>query len=300
MNTSCVSGFFEENDCSLTPQGELELLSRSQNGVFILYRCQSEGRYYVLKALQPDYRGQQVYEEMLRKEYEIGAALKHPNIREYYDLFEHPLLGNCIRMEWVDGSPLAADAVLPKSVRRRLLSQLLDAVAYMHLHQVIHRDLKPDNILVTRNGQNVKLIDFSLADSDSYSILKASAGTPLYASPEQLEGRKGDCRSDIYSLGVILSEFAENKRQRAVVAKCLRARSEQRYGCVEELRKAYSPSVKNRLLLMLAVLVLILSGVGFILTSRLQEAQSIYQSETIDSIFQQATEMLEEAGESSY
>lgn len=300
MNTSCVSGFFEENDCSLTPHGELELLSRSQNGVFILYRCQSEGRYYVLKALQPDYRGQQVYEEMLRKEYEIGAALKHPNIREYYDLFEHPLLGNCIRMEWVDGSPLAADAVLPKSVRRRLLSQLLDAVAYMHLHQVIHRDLKPDNILVTRNGQNVKLIDFSLADSDSYSILKASAGTPLYASPEQLEGRKGDCRSDIYSLGVILSEFAENKRQRAVVAKCLRARSEQRYGCVEELRKAYFPSVKNRLLLMLAVLVLILSGVGFILTSRLQEAQSIYQSETIDSIFQQATEMLEEAGESSY
>ena len=300
MNTSCVSGFFEENDCSLTPQGELELLSRSQNGVFILYRCQSEGRYYVLKALQPDYRGQQVYEEMRRKEYEIGAALKHPNIREYYDLFEHPLLGNCIRMEWVDGSPLAADAVLPKSVRRRLLSQLLDAVAYMHLHQVIHRDLKPDNILVTRNGQNVKLIDFSLADSDSYSILKASAGTPLYASPEQLEGRKGDCRSDIYSLGVILSEFAENKRQRAVVAKCLRARSEQRYGCVEELRKAYFPSVKNRLLLMLAVLVLILSGVGFILTSRLQEAQSIYQSETIDSIFQQATEMLEEAGESSY
>ena len=233
MNTSCVSGFFEENDCSLTPQGELELLSRSQNGVFILYRCQSEGRYYVLKALQPDYRGQQVYEEMLRKEYEIGAALKHPNIREYYDLFEHPLLGNCIRMEWVDGSPLAADAVLPKSVRRRLLSQLLDAVAYMHLHQVIHRDLKPDNILVTRNGQNVKLIDFSLADSDSYSILKASAGTPLYASPEQLEGRKGDCRSDIYSLGVILSEFAENKRQRAVVAKCLRARSEQRYGCAD-------------------------------------------------------------------
>ena len=300
MNTSCVSGFFEENDCSLTPQGELELLSRSQNGVFILYRCQSEGRYYVLKALQPDYRGQQVYEEMLRKEYEIGAALKHPNIREYYDLFEHPLLGNCIRMEWVDGSPLAADAVLPKSVRRRLLSQLLDAVAYMHLHQVIHRDLKPDNILVTRNGQNVKLIDFSLADSDSYSILKASAGTPLYASPEQLEGRKGDCRSDIYSLGVILSEFAENKRQRAVVATCLRARSAQRYGCVEELRKAYFPSVKNRLLLMLAVLVLILSGVGFILTSRLQEAQSIYQSETIDSIFQQATEMLEEAGESSY
>ena len=300
MNTSCVSGFFEENDCSLTPQGELELLSRSQNGVFILYRCQSEGRYYVRNALQPDYRGQQVYEEMLRKEYEIGAALKHPNIREYYDLFEHPLLGNCIRMEWVDGSPLAADAVLPKSVRRRLLSQLLDAVAYMHLHQVIHRDLKPDNILVTRNGQNVKLIDFSLADSDSYSILKASAGTPLYASPEQLEGRKGDCRSDIYSLGVILSEFAENKRQRAVVAKCLRARSEQRYGCVEELRKAYFPSVKNRLLLMLAVLVLILSGVGFILTSRLQEAQSIYQSETIDSIFQQATEMLEEAGESSY
>lgn len=299
MNTSCVSGFFEENDCSLTPQGELELLSRSQNGVFILYRCQSEGRYYVLKALQPDYRGQQVYEEMLRKEYEIGAALKHPNIREYYELFEHPLLGHCIRMEWVDGSPLEAEEDQTGAVRRRLIGQLLDAVSYLHLHQVIHRDLKPDNILVTHNGLNVKLIDFSLADSDSYSILKASAGTPLYASPEQQEGRKGDCRSDIYSLGVILSEFAQSKREKAVVAKCMRAQSGQRYGSVEELRKAYFPSVKNRLLLMLAVLVLLLSGVGFVLTSRLQEAQSIYHYETIDSIFQQATEMLEEAGESS-
>ena len=299
MNASCVSGFFEEDDSSLTPVAELELLSRSQNGVFILYRCQSEGRYYVLKALQADYRGKAVYEEMLRKEYEIGAGLKHPNIREYYEFFEHPRLGHCIRMEWVDGIPLAADAAQSREVRRRLLSQLLDAVSYLHLHQVIHRDLKPDNILVTRNGQNVKLIDFSLADSDSYSILKASAGTPLYAAPEQQEGRKGDCRSDIYSLGVILSDFAENKRQRAVVAKCLRPQAAQRYGSVEELVKAYFPSVKNRLLLMLAVLVLLLSGVGFVLTSRLQEAQSIYHYETIDSIFQQATEMLEEAGESS-
>lgn len=295
MNTTCVSGFFEEND-SFSPWQELELLSRSQNGIFILYRICYEGRYYVLKALQPDYRGKTVYEEMLRKEYEIGAELKHPNIREYYALFEHPKLGNCIKMEWVDGDALSSELPLSRSEQKRLLSQLLDAVSYLHLHQVIHRDLKPDNILVTRNGRNIKLIDFSLADSDSYSILKASAGTPLYAAPEQQEGRKGDCRSDIYSLGVILLPFARNKRQRSVAEKCLRKDAGQRYASVGQLHKAFFPQLKNRVLIMLALLVLVLSGVGLILIDRLQEARSIYQDQTIDSIFLQATELLEEAG----
>lgn len=291
-----VSGFFGSIDCACGPQTRLELLSESQNGVFVLYRCLEEGCYYALKALHPEFRGKTIYEEMLRKEYEIGSRLRHPNIREYCAYFEHPALGNCIKMEWVDGDALNSEAPLSRSGRKRLLGQLLDSVAYLHLHQVIHRDLKPENILVTRNGMNVKLIDFSLADSDSYSILKASAGTPLYAAPEQKDGRKGDCRSDIYSLGVILLPFARSKRERAVAQKCLRQAPEQRFATVEQLHKAFFPPLKNRLLIMLALLVVLLSCTGLILSSRLQEAQSIYQDQTIDSIFLQATELIEEAG----
>ena len=263
MNTSCVSGFFEENDCSLTPQGELELLSRSQNGVFILYRCQSEGRYYVLKALQPDYRGQQVYEEMLRKEYEIGAALKHPNIREYYDLFEHPLLGNCIRMEWVDGSPLSDYVQLCRkddALCDKIVSQLLDAVRFIHLKQVVHRDLKPANILITNNGNNLKLIDFSLSDSDSHQVLKGNAGTAMYASPEQLSCQKSDYRSDIYSLGVILSELSGRRTYRRVARKCMARAVEKRYRSVDEIDKALFHSLPPGPIFYAAVVIVLVLG----------------------------------------
>ena len=95
---------------------------------------------------------------------------------------------------------------------------------------------------------------------------------------------------------MILLPFARNKRQRSVAQKCLRKDAGQRYASVGQLHKAFFPQIQNRVLIMLALLVLVLSGVGLILTDRLQEARSIYRDQTIDNIFLQATELLEEAG----
>lgn len=297
MNTPLVSGFFEDLSSPLDSEEELELLNESQSGFFLLYKRRNAGKYSILKTLKPNYSGQLPYEEMLLKEFKIGSTLSHPNIRQYLAYFEHPELGNCVEMEWVNACTLDVwkeSSRASTATRKRLLGQLLDAVSYLHLHQVVHRDLKPANILVTENGTNIKLIDFSLADSDSYCILKAAAGTPLYASKEQLEGKAGDCRSDIYSLGVILSDFVENKHQRRSVGKCLEDNPEQRYQSVEDLKKDFYPSELNRLLFLLLTLVIMLSLVGFILGSRLQEAESLYEDQTIDDIFMQATELLEE------
>ena len=236
---------------------------------------------------------------MLRKEYEIGHSLNHPNIREYYGLDEHPALGLCIEMEWVDGFSL--EEVLPDCrkdsvLRDKLARQILDAVRFMHLKQVMHRDLKPSNILITRNGQNVKLIDFSVADSDSHFILKGNAGTARYASPEQIECRRADFRSDIFSIGVLLSEMSGSRHFRKVARKCMKKDPDKRYSDIDRLEDAlFSPS--NYGLGAIAALVAtaaIIAGIWFL--TRPQAEEEYVDSEAIDEIFRQATDLVEESG----
>ena len=95
---------------------------------------------------------------------------------------------------------------------------------YIHNKQLIHKDLKPNNILITYNGNNVKLIDFGLADCDDYEILKIPAGTEKYLAPEQLDPNATlDCRTDIYSLGIIIEELAtilKDRKLASIAQKC--------------------------------------------------------------------------------
>lgn len=119
----------------------------------------------------------------------------------------------CMVAEWIDGVTLADYLQTEPSVRqlRRVAMELAEAVAYVHQQQVVHRDLKPRNVMVTSNGGYVKLIDFGLADTDSHAILKQPAGTLRYIAPEQARLAQADVRNDIYSLGVIMQEM--NDRQ---------------------------------------------------------------------------------------
>ena len=202
-------------------------------------------------------------------------------------------------MEWVDGFSL--EEVLPDCrkdsvLRDKLTRQILDAVRFMHLKQVMHRDLKPSNILITRNGQNVKLIDFSVADSDSHFILKGNAGTARYASPEQIECRRADFRSDIFSIGVLLSEMSGSRHFRKVARKCMKKDPEKRYSDIDRLEDAlFSPS--NYGLGAIAALVAtaaIIAGIWFL--TRPQAEEEYVDSEAIDEIFRQATDLVEESG----
>ena len=210
-------------------------------------KVRRQGRWFMLKGLKAEYRDQAVYLELLRKEYALMVELDHPGIVKAYAKEVNEELGPCIVMEYIDGVRL--DEFLAgkptAAARRKVLDQLVDALAYVHSKQVSHRDLKPANILITRNGNNVKIIDFGLSDADDYAILKQSAGTKGYMAPEQISGGAADCRTDIYAFGLILRQVFP-RRYRSIAAKCTRPDPAMRFPDMEAVRKAFDRSVRRR------------------------------------------------------
>ena len=160
------SGYIDIENFS-SDWSEITLLQqRRQNSI---YTAKRYGKRYLLKAITLDYQSLTDIHLLQEKEFSLGISLNHPNIAETYSLEELPEIGRCIVMEYVDGITLAEwlNSSPSRTQRERVLKQLLEVLDYIHSLQFVHNDLKSSNILITRNGQNVKLIDFGLSDTDS-------------------------------------------------------------------------------------------------------------------------------------
>lgn len=134
-----------------------------------IYTATRYGRRFVLKALVPEKASLTDYRLQQEQEFQLGIQLVHPNIAATYSLEEIDGVGRCIVQEWIDGQTLTEwlQTNPSKALRERVLSQLLDALEYIHSLQLVHHDLKTDNILITRHGSNAKLIDFGLSATDA-------------------------------------------------------------------------------------------------------------------------------------
>jgi hypothetical protein len=156
--------------------------------------------------------------ERFRQERSILAGLEHPNIAQLLDGGETETGVSYIVMEYVDGEPIVDYCVrrkLPRAARLHLFLQVCSAVHLAHQKLVVHRDLKPGNILVTREGVP-KLLDFGIAKLLEPSALQTMTGflalTPQYASPEQIRGEPVSTATDVYSLGMVLYEMLTERR----------------------------------------------------------------------------------------
>ena len=164
-----------------------------------------------------------------------------PNVVNVFTFEESTVVGPGIVMEYVDGRTLTDFlAENPaQTMRRRVFEQLLQAVAYIHRSGIVHNDIKPENILVTRADNDVRLIDFGLADDDAHYLAHTLGCTPTYASPELLMQEKDiDARSDIYSLGMIMHDIFGNRYLR-IAGRCMCAQRGRRYANAEELLDAF-------------------------------------------------------------
>ena len=243
-----TSGYIDdiEPDYVLSDRFEIECELPSE-GYNRLFKAVRYGKYFVLKGLKEKYRDNNLYRGLIIKEFDILVSLNHPNIVRCYGIEEVEDLGLCIIMEYVDGVTL--DKFLetkPSSAqRRKVVKQMLNAMDYYHELQLVHRDLKPSNILITNNAHNVRIIDFGLADTDYYAVFKEPAFTRQYASPEQLNGEKLDCRSDIYSFGKVLKKIFPNRYKR-IAKKCNKEKRRERYPNADYVYNAMF-SVKKKL-----------------------------------------------------
>ena len=218
---------------------DIEALPSS--GTCDLFRAKRYGRWYLLKCLKAKYATDSACQQMLRKEFEIVISLQHTSVMQVTGIEEVSLPGRgkvlCIIAEWIDGRTLNDFLTENPSQRerRRIATELCEAVAYIHSQQVVHRDLKPSNIMITHNGDYVRIIDFGLADTNSHTILKQPAGTLRYMAPEQLQFAVADVRNDIYSLGVVMKQMnLGGGKYRKVVRRCL-SPVEERYQNMEAL-----------------------------------------------------------------
>ena len=243
-----TSGYIDdiEPDYVLSDRFEIECELPSE-GYNRLFKAVRYGKYFVLKGLKEKYRDNNLYRGLIIKEFDILVSLNHPNIVRCYGIEEVEDLGLCIIMEYVDGVTLGEflETKPSSAQRRKVVKQILNAMDYYHELQLVHRDLKPSNILITNNAHNVRIIDFGLADTDYYAVFKEPAFTRQYASPEQLNGEKLDCRSDIYSFGKVLAKIFPNRYKR-IAKKCSKEKRKERYPNADYVYQAMF-SVKKKL-----------------------------------------------------
>jgi serine/threonine-protein kinase len=187
----------------------------ARSGMATLYRAtdMNNQRQVALKVPHPEMEAEGVLVERFKREHEIGQLLDHPGVVKTFNSEERSRLYMVI--EWVDGRLLRTilneEGALPAERAEKIILHICYALDYMHKRGIVHRDLKPENVMVNDRDE-IKLIDFGIAmkeDARRLTFVNVSSmlGTPDYIAPEQVQGKRGDQRSDMYSLGVMFYEM---------------------------------------------------------------------------------------------
>lgn len=224
------------------------------------YRVKLYGKLHFLKQLKSELCTNPQFVAAMQKEFQMGYVLDHPHLVRFVAKTDNGIL-----MDYVDGETLSQfiehhpGFFNDRKNTDRFLRQLLSVVGYLHSHQVIHLDLKPSNILITRIGHDVKLIDLGYCYADCYT--DTTGRTDKYAAPEQTDGSaRPDTRTDIYAIGRIMQTLPCARKYNKVIKRCTEMQMSQRYDSVDELLQAVQHR-RNPWLLVVLAFVFVCMGV---------------------------------------
>jgi len=252
-------------------------------GMATVYKAvqRSLNRPVAIKELKKAYHADERIAQRFEREARLAASFQHENIVHIYDYLAQPV--HAIVMEYVDGTTLARiieeTGALPTDVGVMISLQVANALEYAHARGLIHRDIKPGNIMIKRNGE-VKLMDFGIArmrEMESLTLPGTLMGTPSYMSPEQVLGQPLDVRSDIFSFGIVMYEiftgikpFPDEEEDpssskilkgkylsprsvysdiprslQRIIKKCLKMKPRKRYESMQELARVLGKRIKG-------------------------------------------------------
>ena len=198
-------------------QNRYEILEKiGSGGMSVVYKaqCHTLNRLVAIKVLKEEFAFDRAFIDKFRMEAQAAARLSHPNIVSVYDVVEEGAL-HYIVMELIEGVTLKSyiekKGCLENKEAIGIAIQVASGIAAAHSHHIVHRDIKPQNIIISRDGK-VKVADFGIAKAVSAQTMNATAvGSVHYISPEQARGGYCDERSDIYSFGITLYEMVAGK-----------------------------------------------------------------------------------------
>ena len=263
-------------------------------GIYLYVKATRDGAPVMLKALKSEYKDKSQFQTLLRKEFETVSKLDHANIAKETQLIDDPQYGKAIVVEFVDGRSLNAYLAENHSAEEKLniIRQIASAIGYANERNIQHRNLKASNVLIAKQGDEVKIIDFRMPFADDLHVGYSSMA---HVSPEQKDGTVAiDARADVYSLGVLMKQMGLPEDYNGLIEKCCSYNRGDRYMDMDSMvadldgGSGSGPSTKRMATLAAVVVVLIVVVVTFFaLQHKSAERQTATQEQTDSTATQQ-------------
>ncbi len=241
-------------------------------GYCMIVKCRKGDQTVVLKTLKEEYRERVLLRNALKREFKQCQRLNHSGIVRYQGLVEVDGYGLCIEEEYVEGRTLQAYLKENHTDDEKIaiINQIADALRYAHQQGIIHRNIKPSNVLVTTQGDYVKLIDFSVLSPED---VKITPDTTRFMAPElKDETMAADGTADIYSLGTIMKVMGLTLAYSDVIKRCCAFKRSDRYSNIDEFMADFNHEGSSFMMpkigkgsVMVALLVVALGVVGVLI-----------------------------------